>query len=266
MSSHHHLTVNTQLGVLHLQATLELSAPWTILYSSSGSGKTSILRSLCGLLPSLETPSSRPKPTTSPSPLPLSSRPESRSFIARRSGEIPVFRVSDNLPPHLRNLAYAPQTPAIFPHLTVRQNVAFPLTIRNLKSEIDDLLNLFALTALSDRLPRDLSGGELQRVNLARALAVPNPTLLILDEPFTGIDRATRNRLIPKLVVRNTPILSVTHDIEEALLIHTAIQTEVIRIDSGRILAQGPAPEVLAPERSQLLETLITSHSSLATP
>jgi len=204
---------------LHLQATLELSAPWTILFGPSGSGKTSILRSLCGLLPT-----------------------------------------QNLLPTHRRNLAYAPQNAAIFPHLTVRQNVAFPLIVRHIKPQIDDLLEIFALTAFAERLPRDFSGGELQRVNLARALAVPNPTLLILDEPFTGIDRDTRNRLIPILSALTVPVLSVTHDIEEALLIHTAIQAEVIRIDSGRILAQGPAHEVLAPERSQLLQTLTPTH------
>jgi ABC-type molybdate transport system ATPase subunit len=162
------------------------------------------------------------------------------------------------LPPHLRNLAYAPQTAAIFPHLTVGQNVAFPLAVRNLSPQIDDLLTLFDLDRLAERLPSNLSGGELQRVNLARALAVPNPTLLVLDEPFTGIDRSTRNLLIPKLAALPTPILSVTHDIEEVFLIHAATAAEVIRIDSGRILAQGPATVVLAPERSQLLETLGT--------
>jgi len=219
LSSHHHFTLNAKLGNLRLQATLELSAPWTILFGPSGSGKTSILRSICGLL-----------------------------------------STHNQIPPHRRNLAYAPQDASIFPHLSVRQNVAFPLNVRNLKPQIDNLLEIFSLTSLADRLPRDLSGGELQRVNLARALAVPNPTLLLLDEPFTGIDRATRNLLIPKLVNRSTPILSVTHDIEEALLIHAATQTEVIRIDSGRILAQGPVDEVLALERSQLLQALSTSH------
>jgi ABC-type sulfate/molybdate transport systems ATPase subunit len=217
LPSHHRLALDTQLGALHIQATLELSAPWTILFGPSGSGKTSILRSLCGLLPT-----------------------------------------QNQLPPHRRNLAYAPQDPAIFPHLTVRQNVAFPLAVRNLKPKIDELLEIFALTTLADRLPRDLSGGELQRVNLARALAVPTPSLLVLDEPFTGIDRTTRKLLIAKLAARNIPILSVTHDVEEAILIHTEIQAEVIRIDSGRILAQGPAAEVLAPERAQLLQTLTT--------
>jgi ABC-type Fe3+/spermidine/putrescine transport system ATPase subunit len=212
---HHQLALDTRIGGLHLQVSLELCAPWTILFGPSGSGKTTILRALCGLVPS-----------------------------------------DDPTPPHLRNLAYAPQNAAVFPHLTVRENVAFPLTVRRLAAAVDPLLELFALTPLADRLPRDLSGGELQRTALARAFAVPAPTLLLLDEPFTGIDRPTRDRLIPAMqhyvAARNIPVLSVTHDIEEAILLNA----EIIRIEAGRILAQGPAQEVLAQERTQMLSIL----------
>jgi len=110
LPSHHRLALDSQLGALHIQATLELSAAWTILFGPSGSGKTSILRFLCGLLPT-----------------------------------------QNQLPTHRRNLAYAPQNPSIFPHLTVRQNVAFPVAVRNLKPQIDELLDVFFLTALADR-------------------------------------------------------------------------------------------------------------------
>jgi molybdate transport system ATP-binding protein len=117
---------------------------------------------------------------------------------------------------------------------------------------IDETLDLFALTPLAGRLPRDLSGGELQRVSLARAFAVPNATLMLLDEPFTGIDRLMRERLISVLAACNVPILSVTHDVEEALL----LDAEVLRLESGRIIATGPASEVLAPELVRMRELL----------
>jgi molybdate transport system ATP-binding protein len=208
---HHRIAVQATLGPLHIDAAFELTAPWTVLFGPSGSGKSSILRGICGLLPT-----------------------------------------ADHTPPHRRNLAYAPQSPSIFPHLTVRENVAFALTTRNLPRHIDETLDLFALTPLAGRLPRDLSGGELQRVSLARAFAVPNATLMLLDEPFTGIDRLMRERLISVLAACNVPILSVTHDVEEALL----LDAEVLRLESGRIIATGPASEVLAPELVRMRELL----------
>lgn len=208
---HHRFVVQTTVGAQRIDATLELTAPWTVLFGPSGSGKSSILRAICGLLPT-----------------------------------------DDRTPPHQRNLAYAPQNPSIFPHLTVRENVAFALTIRNLPRRVDEALDLFALTPLAARLPRDLSGGELQRVSLARAFVVPNPKLMLLDEPFTGIDRSMRDRLIAVLDARSVPILSVTHDVEEALL----LRAQVLRLEAGRITAAGPANEVLAPELARMREML----------
>ncbi len=212
---HHRFTVRTGPGGPHggpgVDTELALSAPWTVLFGPSGSGKSSLLRAVCGLLPG-----------------------------------------ADRTPPHRRRLAYAPQEPSVFPHLTVRENVEFALRVRGLAGQVDEVLERFALTPLAGRLPRALSGGELQRVSLARAYAVPDATLMLLDEPFTGVDRAMRERLIAVLAARGLPVLSVTHDVEEALLLGAA----VLRVEAGRITADGPARQVLAAEIARMREVL----------
>jgi molybdate transport system ATP-binding protein len=214
-----------------------LSAPWTILFGPSGSGKSSILRAACGFI-----------------------HPADVDFAQSIPGGWNELQTTHHsTPPHRRNLAYAPQGAILFPHLTVRENIAFASTARNLPANsqlIDTAINLFDLAPLANRLPRDLSGGERQRVNLARAFAVPSAHLLLLDEPFTGIDRALRDTLLPRMqqhaIQLGLPVLSVTHDVEEALLLNA----EVIRLDNGHIIAQGPAADVLAAERTSILQTL----------
>ncbi len=117
-------------------------------------------------------------------------------------------------------------------------------------------MQMFDLNRLANRRPHNLSGGERQRVSLARALAVPDTQLLLLDEPFAGVDRALRDDLIPllqsTLAARRIPVLSVTHDVDEALL----CAAEVIRLTDGRNAAQGPTATVLAPEIDRILQTL----------
>jgi molybdate transport system ATP-binding protein len=232
---HHLLRVNANLGPLHLSANMAMSAPWTILFGPSGSGKSSILRAACGLIPSAEVNFSQ-------------------TLLAPRHQPLSL----DRIPTHRRNLAYAPQGTVLFPHLTVRQNVAFATDIRRQPHPVatDAALELFNLTPLAHRLPRDLSGGERQRVNLARAFAVPAPHLIFLDEPFTGVDRSLRDLLLPRMqqhaAQQGIPVLSVTHDIEEALI----LDAEVIRLEQGLIVAQGPASQVLADERNRMLNLL----------
>jgi molybdate transport system ATP-binding protein len=214
---------------------MTLSAPWTILFGPSGSGKSSILRAACGLIPSADVTFAQtlPEPQNQPQSL-------------------------ERIPTHRRNLAYAPQGAVLFPHLTVGQNVAFATDIRHEphSAATDVALDLFQLTPLAQRLPRDLSGGERQRVNLARAFAVPAPHLILLDEPFTGIDRSLRDILLPSMQQRaaqqGIPVLSVTHDIEEALILNA----EVIRLEHGSVVDQGPASQVLAEERARMLQIL----------
>jgi molybdate transport system ATP-binding protein len=240
LTPHHRIEVQLHRAPLHLEAAFDLRAPWTVLFGPSGSGKSTLLRALCGLLPP-------------PAIIHFS------CCHSRRESASPAPTDLAHLPPHRRNLAYSPQGAVLFPHLSVRQNIAFAAGVRNQPAAtplVDDLLTLLELTPLVARLPRDLSGGERQRVALARAFAVPKPHLILLDEPFTGLDRPLRDRILPRLVAhlaaRSIPALSVTHDVEEAHL----LAAEVLRLESGRITAQGPAHQVLAPERTQILQTL----------
>jgi len=231
---HHELSVEATLGPLHLHASLRLHAPWTVIFGSSGSGKSSILRIACGLLP--------------------------KATVDFQRAALNGFQRLQELPTHLRALAYAPQHAALFPHLSAGENVRFPSQVCEVPPSdsalVDDVLELFKLHSLAERMPAQLSGGERRRVALARAFAVPNCRLMLLDEPFTGLDRALRDELLPKmqmwLVARKIPVLSVTHDVDEALL----LKADVIRLENGRVFAQGPAREVLAGERDRLLQTL----------
>jgi molybdate transport system ATP-binding protein len=217
---------------------MTLSAPWTILFGPSGSGKSSILRAACGFIHPADVDFAQSIP----------------------SGWNELQTTHHSTPTHRRNLAYAPQGAVLFPHLTVRENIAFATDIRHQSTSqlIDEAINLFELAPLANRMPRDLSGGERQRVNLARAFAVPSAHLLLLDEPFTGIGRALRDTLLPRMqqhaAQRGIPVLSVTHDVEEAVLLNA----EVIRLEQGRVIDQGPAPQVLANERVRMLAILQT--------
>jgi iron(III) transport system ATP-binding protein len=150
------------------------------------------------------------------------------------------------------------QRAALFPHLTVRENVAFGLrglSTAERAARVEALLNLLDAKRLVDRRPSQLSGGERQRVVLARALA-PKPQLLLLDEAFTGLDSrlkqailADLSRLVQELHIQ---VLHVTHEASDAY----ALNAEVIVLNVGMVAAQGRASEVLRQERERMLEIL----------
>lgn len=151
-----------------------------------------------------------------------------------------------SLPPEARSVGLMFQDFALFPHLTVARNVAFglagaPSAVR--RRTVARLLDRVGLAARADDYPHALSGGEQQRVALARALA-PEPRAMLLDEPFSGLDRLLRDSLRESAaaVLREarTPALIVTHDPEEAMLV--ADRIAVMR--EGRILQAAP-PDVL---------------------
>jgi spermidine/putrescine ABC transporter ATP-binding subunit len=153
-------------------------------------------------------------------------------------------------PPRRRAVGMVFQNYALFPHMTVAQNVAFPLEMRRLpKAERDrrvaEALALVELSGYEARLPRQLSGGQQQRVALARAI-VFDPRLLLLDEPFGALDRKLREAM--QLEVRRLQrrlrltTLFITHDQEEALILSDRIAV----MSAGRIEQVGPPGEVYA--------------------
>ena len=228
---HHSLRVHGGIGHLRIAAHIDLRAPWTVLFGPSGSGKSTLLRTMCGFHPDWAIRFERLIP------------PDSITVLQAER----IF-----VPPQLRLLAYVPQSAALFPHLSVRDNICFSTSLRGRNQQDADLpqavMEMLNLVSLAARHPRNLSGGERQRVSLARALAVPDAKLLLLDEPFAGVDRTLRDTLIPALrtwcAARHLPVISVTHDVDEVFL----LDAEVVRLQVGRVCAQGSAGQVLADE------------------
>lgn len=146
------------------------------------------------------------------------------------------------VPPHQRRIGIVFQDYALFPHLTVRENIAFGLR-RNSSSErnsrVNDLLALIGLNDCADRYPHELSGGQQQRVALARALA-PKPELILLDEPFSNLDADLRTRLSKEvrqlLKQENTSAIMVTHDQQEAF----AMADQIGIMASGKLQQWAP--------------------------
>jgi molybdate transport system ATP-binding protein len=118
---------------------------------------------------------------------------------------------------------------------------------------------LFRLEAVLSRRPAQLSGGEQQRVAVARTLA-PRPRVLLLDEPFASLNLSLKDAILNDLeswlTETRTPVLYVTHDVAEAWRLGMRPGAEVLRIENGSIVSQGPAAVVLAAERAQLLAAL----------
>jgi iron(III) transport system ATP-binding protein len=141
-----------------------------------------------------------------------------------------------------RGVGYVPQEGALFPHLTVRGNIAFGLR-RNAQQSVQKLLALIGLSNLEERYPHELSGGQQQRVALARALAVA-PALVLLDEPFGALDASLRGELrkdVARILAETgTTAVLVTHDQDEAL----ALASQIALLADGVVTARA-APRVL---------------------
>jgi molybdate transport system ATP-binding protein len=199
------------------------NAGFTILFGASGAGKTTLLDCIAGL-----------------------EAPQSGRITA---GQTVLFD-SDahvNLPPNRRSVGYLLQTLALFPHMTVQENVQYGLhglAKPEREERSGEILESFRIGALAQRRPAELSGGERQRAALARAL-VTRPRVLLLDEPLSALDAVTKSQIVADLRAWNReqqiPILYVTHQREEVF----ALGERVIALEAGRITEQGSPHEVL---------------------
>ena len=201
--------------VLDLQLTIE-KGQFVTLFGESGAGKTSTLRMLSGLL-----------------------KPDSGSIEV---GEITWFNSNKNidLKPQQRKVGYVFQDYALFPNMSVRQNLEYALSKGQDKAIIGELLQFAELNELEQRKPETLSGGQKQRVALARAL-VQRPEILILDEPLSALDLKMRIKLQEYLLqvhkqYKLTTIL-VSHDIGEIV----KLSDKVFEIQNGSVIKKGAA-------------------------
>jgi len=174
-----------------------------------------------------------------------------------------------DLPPHRRRVGLVFQNYALFPHMTALGNVTAAMGHRPARERIArarELLALVHLQGLEQRRPADLSGGQQQRVAVARALA-REPDVLLLDEPFSAVDRRTRRRLHMELAeLRNSvrvPIILVTHDIEEA----AGLADRMCVIDRGETLQTArPADLLAAPANARVANALDLPSDPLSSP
>ncbi|WP_448586223.1 molybdenum ABC transporter ATP-binding protein [Thermaurantiacus sp.] len=204
-----------------LAAHLEV-APGEVLalVGPSGAGKTTLLRTVAGL-----------------------HRPAAGRVVVRGTTWLDTARGIDR-PAHRRRVGLVFQGYALFPHMSARGNVMVAMDTPD-RGEAERLLGMVGLAGLADRRPSALSGGQQQRVALARALA-RRPDVLLLDEPFAALDRATRDELQAGLLARlhglAIPVVLVTHDLGEA----QRLADRMVVLDRGRTVAAGAPGAVLA--------------------
>jgi molybdate transport system ATP-binding protein len=213
-------------GGASVKANLRIpeNASITILFGPSGSGKTTVLRCISGL-----------------------------ETLA--AGKV-IFRDQEwtNLPPQRRPVGFLFQDYALFPHLRVRENIAYGA--RGRTETVDRVAAMLKVSDVLDRNPLELSGGQQQRVALARVLA-REPELLLLDEPLSALDAATRDHVRSELaqLLRSLriPAIVVTHDWVDAL----TLGDWMVVMASGKILQSGPPQEVFTrPQHREVAEAV----------
>lgn len=201
-----------------------------MLLGASGSGKTMILEIICGLL-----------------------KPDKGRVIINK-------KLVNHLPIQQRKLGLVYQSQCLFPHMTVFENIAFPLKSKKLgRIEINAIVNKLAdemeIGNILHRNPQKLSGGESQRVAIARTLAI-QPDVLLLDEPLSFLDVQLKNELMSllrKLNRQGQTIIHVTHDYEEVI----SLANKVAILDNGKVIQHGSVEEVFHKPKSEFAARLV---------
>ncbi len=225
--------LNGPFGKMLLEITASIPAGQLVaLYGKSGAGKTSLLRILAGLM-----------------------RPDQGQIAIDGTIWLDTNK-GVYLSPQKRQVGFLFQDYALFPNMTVRENLRFALQKNQDPAIVSDLIELIELGGLKDRKPATLSGGQQQRVALARAL-VQRPQLLLLDEPLSALDPEMRAKLQDHLLAVHREygltMMLVSHDRKEV----QRLADEVWVMEAGRVIRQG-APAVVFPESETDLVGVVT--------
>ena len=215
--------IQHRLGAFDLDIRFRSGRGLTALFGRSGSGKTSVVNAIAGLI-----------------------RPLRGRIVADEAVLLDTER-GICAPTHRRGVGYVFQEGRLFPHLTVRHNLLFGRWFasgRARSAGLEDVVELLGIGALLDRRPGRLSGGEKQRVAIGRAL-LAGPRLLLMDEPLASLDARRKDEILPYLErlrdQANVPIIYVSHSVAEV----TRLATTIVLISDGRVHAVGPVQEVM---------------------
>jgi molybdate transport system ATP-binding protein len=216
--------IHHRLGEFLLDAAFESSGRLTALFGASGSGKTSLINLIGGLI--------RPAEGRIAA--------DGRVLVDTGAG---IF-----VPKHRRRIGYVFQDARLFPHLTVRQNLAygrFFTPVAERYADFDAVVDLLGIGHLLARKPASLSGGEKQRVAIGRAL-IASPRLILMDEPLASLDDARKAEIMPYIErlrdETRIPIVYVSHSVAEVV----RLATDVVVLAAGKVSASGPANEILS--------------------
>lgn len=215
-----HCTLQKRIGTTSIDVALNGGESPTVIIGPNGAGKSSLLKMIVGGI----TPSA--------------------GRISLNEADIYHEKIGVNLPPESRRVGYMPQGYGLFPHLTVLDNVLFGVSgTPQMRAKAVSLLERLDAASLAERKPFSLSGGEGQRVALARVL-MASPSLILLDEPLAAVDVAAksglRQFLVSHLNEEAVPAIVVTHDRG----VVSSLGGNLVVLEEGRVVAQGPYEHV----------------------
>ncbi|HWR24716.1 MAG TPA: ABC transporter ATP-binding protein [Methanosarcina sp.] len=218
-----------------MHCSFDAGSDFVVLFGCSGSGKTTALRCIAGL----ETPDA--------------------GTIKINNTLYFDSRKKVNLPPQKRKIGYMFQENALFPHMNVRQNIEFGLkgmSCTEKNNRVNEMLDLAGIEELEFAYPDELSGGQKQKVALARALA-PNPEVLLLDEPFSSLDTIIKLRLRKELQViqkkLGIPVIFITHDPVEAF----TMADQMVVFDNGKVQQLGSPENIFYQPKTRYVAELV---------
>jgi len=218
-----------------MHCSFDAGSDFVVLFGCSGSGKTTALRCIAGL-----------------------EKPDAGTI---KINDTLYFdsRKKVNLPPQKRKIGYMFQENALFPHMNIRQNIEFGLKGLNSSAKferVNEMLDLVGIEELEFAYPDELSGGQKQKIALARALA-PDPEVLLLDEPFSALDTVVRLKLRKELqTIQNKlgiPVIFITHDPVEAF----TMADRMVVFDNGRVQQLGSPEDVFYHPKTRYIAELV---------